>query len=45
MDDFGDDSEEKGKKIFLCAYARYLMFGVKWSLGQGLSTHQFSWFY
>ena len=29
MDDFGDDSEEKGKKIFLCAYARYLMFGVK----------------
>ena len=36
-EDFGDEGEEeekiiikeKGKKIFFCAYARYLMFGVK----------------
>ena len=33
-DDFGSEEEEiivepKGKKIFFCAYARYLMFGVK----------------
>jgi hypothetical protein len=32
--DFGSEEEEiiikrKGKKIFYCAYARYLMFGVK----------------
>ena len=26
-------------------YGRHLMFGVKWSWCQGLSTHQFSWFY
>jgi hypothetical protein len=33
-DDFGSEEEEiivkqKGKKIFFCAYARYLIFGVK----------------